>query len=389
MTSPTVSVFLPTYARLYDGYLERAIRSVQGQTYENWELIVVDDGSSDGSEDLIKGLMGLDSRIRHFRIEMNTGLPAYNTGIAFPESRGDYLSWIFDDCEWEANHLEVMLSEFQKSGAKWGYGRAKCHRQDGSVFLVGDPFDRERLLRGENHIPNSVVMIQRALIEELGWYDPHIVLKRCCDWDLWCRLSQKYVPFRVEHVLAEEHGTKLKDSLGHSYTVFHELISRYAQADRKERLRSASFGDFDCFDRTFVAVAANQEQEMFFFLLLEHSVRTNDVARLAALGREIQKNLDDAGRRRLVTLAQKSEGHSDFAAHALLALTNFYMRQAEMTPDYKALYEGLLGLHDKVTAHVYELRQVIAGYEKLVSQMNAAAQVPLFARILRRLGFTH
>ena len=88
--NPLVSIVLPTHngAR----YLEQAVQSCLDQTYRNWELIIVDDASTDETPALIARLVAADSRIRSIRNEVNQKLPgALNTGFA--QARGEYLTW--------------------------------------------------------------------------------------------------------------------------------------------------------------------------------------------------------------------------------------------------------------------------------------------------------
>ncbi len=104
---PTVSVVLPTYNRR--GTLERAMRSVLGQTFDDLELIVVDDGSTDGTEALVAGLAEADSRIRYIRNAQNRGQSASrNVGIA--ESRGQFIAFQDSDDEWLPEKLARQVA---------------------------------------------------------------------------------------------------------------------------------------------------------------------------------------------------------------------------------------------------------------------------------------
>ena len=383
MTDPIVSIFLPTFSRMYDGYLERCIRSVQSQSFSSWELLVVDDGSTDGSADLIRALAAEDGRIKHFRFEINTGLPARNTGMVFPSSKGSYLSWIFDDCTWSSDHLETMCESVIGSGYRWGYGRACCHLKDGDTFFVGDKFDRQRLLAGNNHIPNSVVLLERSLIDELGWYDPHIVLKRNCDWDLWCRISNYYEPLFVERVLAEEHGTKLPDSLGQSYTVIQELVRLYVRQDRNAALRADRFEFYNCADSSFIQGCPADMMEKFILIRAEHAIKTCDFSGMIALGKEVERGCVEQDIRRLNALRKKKcvpdLGEGEYA----IFLFGFYLELKQKVSggevDFRKAYFDLLELHDRVTEHVYELRNVISGYEE-----NSRRRPSFIRRLLRR-----
>jgi glycosyltransferase involved in cell wall biosynthesis len=101
--TPTVSIILPTYNRA--DTLPRAVHSVLSQHFEDWELIVVDDGSTDGSEDLVARL---DPRIRLIR-QANAGVgAARNTGLA--AARGRYLSFLDSDDAWQPHYLALVTA---------------------------------------------------------------------------------------------------------------------------------------------------------------------------------------------------------------------------------------------------------------------------------------
>lgn len=108
-TLAKVSVIITTYNRTH--ILPRAIQSVLNQTHTNFELIIVDDGSEDNTEQLVKGMF--DKRIRYIRHETNKGLPASrNTGIA--NATAEYIAFLDDDDEWMPRKLELQMKLFDK-----------------------------------------------------------------------------------------------------------------------------------------------------------------------------------------------------------------------------------------------------------------------------------
>lgn len=104
MRTPTVSIILPTYNRA--DTIARAVRSVQAQTFQDWELLVVDDGSQDGTGDLLSGLG--DDRIRVMH-QANAGTyVARNAGLA--ASRGRLLTFLDSDDAWRPHFLELTTA---------------------------------------------------------------------------------------------------------------------------------------------------------------------------------------------------------------------------------------------------------------------------------------
>ena len=106
MNYPKVSVIIPTYNR--QKLLPKAIKSVLNQTFKNFELIIVDDGLTDNTKEIIKEFQKRDPRIKYIWQE-NFGAPAgpKNTGIK--NSKGEYIAFLDDDDEWLPEKLERVI----------------------------------------------------------------------------------------------------------------------------------------------------------------------------------------------------------------------------------------------------------------------------------------
>lgn len=192
--NPKVSIVLPTYRRFKEGFLERSIKSVLAQKYEDFELLVIDDGSTDGSSDLIEQFRGRDPRVIHVRHEQNSGIHTVRLNEGIELARGQYIAFQFDDDAWRPNHLQDLVSEIERhTEPVFVHGRAMFHSHLGQGVLPKDKINIVNLLH-RNAIPNNGVLFPRRLVEIYGLYDPHIGMRRLCDWDLWLRLIQ-HVPF--------------------------------------------------------------------------------------------------------------------------------------------------------------------------------------------------
>lgn len=216
---PKVTVLLPTFRRNESGRLSKAIMSVLAQTFTDFELYVVDDGSTDGSAATISSFMKIDRRVIHYRFEENIGLPALTTIRAFRESQGTLIAWMFDDCEWEPTYLEIMVNAMEDTpSAGIAYAQCLAHYPDKSR-VIGEPLDILRMKQGNNHIANGATIIRRSVFELIGWYDPRLVLVRNNDWDFLQRASNSIEFLFVEKVLCHEYGVALQDSLGNTYSI--------------------------------------------------------------------------------------------------------------------------------------------------------------------------
>ena len=112
---PVFSVVMPTYG--VEKYIEKAIRSVQAQTFENWELLVIDDCTCDQSAEIACEIAKTDSRIRIVHHEINQGLSAArNTGIQ--EAVGEYI-WFMDPDDWvEPELMQAVAASLEKNRAE-------------------------------------------------------------------------------------------------------------------------------------------------------------------------------------------------------------------------------------------------------------------------------
>lgn len=190
--TPTVSVVIPTFKR--PALVRRAIASVLNQTYRDFEIVVVDDGSPDDTRGAVTGIR--DERVRYLRHERNRGLPASrNTGIK--AASGEYIAFLDDDDEWLPEKLERQIPALRSnSAALCGYvvnrRYVKVQRQT-TVSL-------EDLKRGNEHSPATLI-VRAAVLKEMPFDE---TLPHAEDWDMLLRLAQQcpiaYVRSALVHV---------------------------------------------------------------------------------------------------------------------------------------------------------------------------------------------
>jgi glycosyltransferase involved in cell wall biosynthesis len=183
---PAVSVIIPAYNA--EAFVEEAVRSVFAQTYRDFEIIVVDDGSTDGTPDVVRSLEGSVRLIR----QRNQGLPAArNAGAA--AATGEWLAFLDADDIWLPDKLERQMRRADGSVVliytdRYNFGaRGDLPEVQGLVtpLLEGEIF--ESLLYFGNFITASSVLIQRRVFNGLGGF--YEKLKAAEDWDLWIRCA--------------------------------------------------------------------------------------------------------------------------------------------------------------------------------------------------------
>jgi glycosyltransferase involved in cell wall biosynthesis len=248
---PAVTVILPTFKRGANGWFKRAANSVLTQTFTNLELIVVDDGSTDGTEAVLTDLMAQDGRVSGIRHPKNVGIPAISTLEAYYKAQGEWLFFVFDDNEILPEALNTLYQATTVNGTikhHWLCGYVSVylnHDKTDSVTLGNKPLTLGQL-QITNTIPNAGMLIHRSVFEAVGWYDPHIALTRVCDWDLWQRI-EAYCPLKqVDVLVGYEYGAISKDSLGNSYWLDHWLVNEWMhRSDRNQALLPSTLLDYD------------------------------------------------------------------------------------------------------------------------------------------------
>ncbi len=189
---PLVSIILPTYNRGH--LLRRAIESVLHQTYENFELIVVDDASVDDTEDVLTSIR--DSRLKFIRHDVNRGGGgARNTGIQ--AARGELIAFQDSDDEWLPSKLELQVGVLEGAPAKVGvvYSGFWCVDEGKRSYLPSakistrSGYIHNGLLR-KNFVTTPSILTRKECLLRVGLFDES--LPRLQDWDLVIRLSRDY-----------------------------------------------------------------------------------------------------------------------------------------------------------------------------------------------------
>jgi len=183
----------------------RAIQSVLSQSWQDYEIIVVSDGSADNTQSLLEGMT--DPRIRYFKHQTPKGASAArNTGIR--NARGKYLAFLDDDDEWTPDKLELQVPLLMNSGGRVGlvYAWMK-YMENGKTIRIYNPSLRGRIFEDmldKQAIGNSSsAVIKREVVDKIGLFDER--LWRGNDGDYWRRISKIYEVDYVPRVLVKVH----------------------------------------------------------------------------------------------------------------------------------------------------------------------------------------
>lgn len=189
MIVPKVSVVIPTRNRLL--MLKKAIDSVLSQTEKHFEIIIVDDGSNDGTREFLFDLSLTDERVHPIFNEMSAGgAGARNTGISV--CRGAIIAFLDDDDAWLPDKLEKQMCCMKANpdavACSCSYWR--CYPSGKTTLsIVPSEITFEALLLGSVMAGASMCMCRADILRSINGYDR--LLRSGQDWDLWTRLSRE------------------------------------------------------------------------------------------------------------------------------------------------------------------------------------------------------
>jgi glycosyltransferase involved in cell wall biosynthesis len=190
METPLISVIIPAYNA--ERTIARTLNSVLAQTYSNFELIVIDDGSDDHTLDITKSIS--DHRLKVFSYPHQGHSTARNHGLS--HSIGEYVALIDADDLWTPDKLEAQLHALQSQPeAAVAYSWTNFIDQDDRFLRAGSYINVKgnvySKLLGTNFIENgSNPLIRRAALTAVGQFDETLVTSP--DWDMWLRLAARY-----------------------------------------------------------------------------------------------------------------------------------------------------------------------------------------------------
>jgi glycosyltransferase involved in cell wall biosynthesis len=166
--SPAISVILPTYNRA--GLLARAVSSVVAQSWTDWELIIVDDGSTDNTAEVIDGLMRTDARI-HTVAQANAG-PSNARNRGYSLSHGALITYLDSDDEYLPDHLAVRV-QFMRDHPDIDCIHGGCHViGDAGRKVVPDMHDPSRMIPIAECVVGATIVIRSPVLRTLGgWHN--------------------------------------------------------------------------------------------------------------------------------------------------------------------------------------------------------------------------
>ncbi len=224
-SKPLVSAIIPTHNR--SELLKRAIDSVLDQTWENMEIIVVDDASDDDTPKVLQSLSEQHKNLKVIQNKESKGAAA-SRNIAIEHAKGEYIAGLDDDDLWRPKRVEQLMEEFQEgysavtSNDRMDFGEKEIVWKKKPVITLHD-------LLFYNQVGNQV-LTKKEYLQQIGGYDE--TLQSAQDYDLWIRLAHDFGPIKTApHTLQVVNMSEDRESI----TTSDNQVDGYIACFQKHR----------------------------------------------------------------------------------------------------------------------------------------------------------
>jgi len=196
LKEPLVSIVTPTYNA--GQFIAEAIESVIKQSFADWEMLVVDDGSTDDTNLVVQAYLSRDHRITYFSLGCNSRRPSVPRNYGIRRAQGKYVAFLDSDDAWHPSKIEKQLAFFRDKGIV-GVGTD-------AIFISETPYYRQiyygkgregyidydyRYILHDNPIRTSSVIVRKDELLAVGGFDENLDFRFIEDWDLWLRMARE------------------------------------------------------------------------------------------------------------------------------------------------------------------------------------------------------
>jgi glycosyltransferase involved in cell wall biosynthesis len=235
---PLVSVIIPTYN--HARYLGRALQSVVDQTYVNWEVIVIDNHSTDNTDELVASFS--DPRITYLKIH-NNGIIARSRNKGINIAKGEWIAFLDSDDWWAVEKLQILFESISENVDLIYHDLEVVNdhprffsRKKIKSWQVKTPALMNLLLEG-NCIGNSSVVVRKSLLEQIGGLNESPEVIAAEDYNTWLRIAQLtdqflYLPRRLGYYFIHDQGMSQKDMSIPARHAVDEFISMLSASQR-------------------------------------------------------------------------------------------------------------------------------------------------------------
>jgi glycosyltransferase involved in cell wall biosynthesis len=239
MPIPLVSIVVPSYN--HGTFIGKMIRSVQSQTYNNWELIIVDNNSTDTTNEILHE--SRDKRISVYKIN-NEGIVAKSRNMGIGKAKGEWIAFLDSDDVWSPDKLENCLK--QAENADLIYHDMKIYRADIDVMLdkelrlrrLQKPIFKDLLING-NTLINSTVVVRKVFVDKVKGLSEHSEMITAEDYHLWLKIAKEtdrfvYLPSQMGYYTVHSQGLSQRDTSNQLRRAVSSFLSDLSISDRRK-----------------------------------------------------------------------------------------------------------------------------------------------------------
>jgi len=232
---PKISIIIPCYNS--EQFIDRTIKSVLSQTFSDWELLLIDDHSTDKTKDILEKYAKNDTRIKILQTKENSGGPALPKNIGIENAKGEYIAFLDHDDEWLPEKLEKQLAVFENSkDEKLGLVSCYFYIKDISKNRIIKKYKNmykkdilKELLKINFIYTSSCVMVKSFIFKKIGLFDTNY--KITDDLDMWLKIAKNgyhfdYSPFfLLNYIYHKDNLCYAKDNK--NYSDFIKIYEKY------------------------------------------------------------------------------------------------------------------------------------------------------------------
>ena len=270
MTIPLVSIVVPSYN--HGRFIGKMIRSVQSQTYNNWELIIVDNNSTDSTNEILHELR--DERISVYKIN-NGGIVAKSRNIGIRKAKGEWIAFLDSDDVWSPDKLENCLK--QAENADLIYHDMKTFRADIDIMQnkelksrrLRKPIFKDLLING-NTLINSTVVVRKVYVDKVEGLCEHSEMITAEDYHLWLKIAKEtdrfvYLPGQMGYYTVHSQGLSQRDTSMQLRRAVSTFLSELSISEQRKVEAFISYSRIRSMVQTKNAVPFSKD---FFYCLL-------------------------------------------------------------------------------------------------------------------------
>lgn len=218
---PLVSIILPIWGG--KDFIRKSINSVLKQSYKNWELIIINDGSIDDTSDLQNYIFS--NKIKILSYEKNKGL-SFARNIGLKIAKGEYIMYLNPYNEWDSRYIETMVGAFiELPDADAVYsGQLLYEKNDSAPYGIRFGSFNKPLLHNKNYIDIGSFCHRNYVFKEIGGFDESITT--LCEWDYILRISNMFKIFSVPVLLSKYYELNQKKCITENSLEYNEKSSK-------------------------------------------------------------------------------------------------------------------------------------------------------------------